>query len=1085
MNTQRVILLTHGGPEIKAATDLLAEWARRGLVHPFIYYTDERHTVYLDDHGAGPPTSVFEILGRQELAVIRIAALAGPDEDDVGELADMIRTVVDTIKNDLAPEGLRVVEVRIWAPYDPRPDEGWAAPKRIFSSTADANLVLVPEDRQTEGKVGIPLSRSDRGVYGSHVATEAATALGMWSGMSEAPVDAMEGGVHGFGGPKVHLARSFVRAAEIPAVSLAGAADHGGMLRVPPGCQEAPYPFETLASAQSLIGGLLDRELVKNVPPARPERVGPAKFMRGIVRGMVGSLRHMFTISRDVIAALRDMAGHTLQEAVGKESVLRLVWRGRPSKDEEDTGGEEAGRFLDAEELIAELRRRRMLEGGIRIDQDVWANVGKAVFSLADGGETPEGVPAHMIGDRVAIAKEVGMIAPAHGPDLAADIERDSEEETPATLLGRIGAHLRRAERRSRRGFDDLVEQSKSLLNVEHPPALTTAGVVVAGLITLVVAGLLLLTGLVELAGITEMRRAARALVWAVATAAYLLMLAALSRVVAARFKDEHEDEPQLGPRASDAEKETAEGEDAILAELERSLDAEEEEAEEQETEGAEKKRPPSAWRLWWRKAKKWSSDSPNFNVVIALAALVGLAAALSVAVASRFGGQVSATTESGAFNSVAASVGRWLLAREDLVVGITLALIVYAILLAFQLDRKPYRSVETFRQARMLFFVTVLYGAFGLVGVAARADGWYGGQRSEGFDDYWITLSAIVAGIIVLMAAMAFDGYRRASKMRTTVSDLERRIEAAVATQWATKEAFEQFLGSAAAWAAVMWKPFGEFDPGRAGGRDGFTCEVLKAETRPFLVTSLGEMAMRERMMKELAKPGWLGRRYQTAVEAYRRRRAVETGTEPASILPPDQDPREVHTIAWEDRPKVSGRWRFARDLTAGAYDQELGRALDALDHANAAEWVYKQEGTLEAAERGGEPLEEYLGSVVSRAASKASFVYFETDARMDADLAYRPTLWWPSGLLDRPDGGPAQESQIRSLVNGDLVIMSVRHDLAGPYTRENLFEPAEAEPDPEAGEEEGQPLHQVLLRRLRESNSEAGEEEGRGPIL
>ena len=1046
MSTQRVILLTHGGTEIKAATDLLAEWARRGLVHPFIYYTDERHTVYLDDQGAGPPTSVFEILGRQQLEVIRIAALAGPDEDDVGELEDRIRTVVDNIKNDLAPEGLRVVEVRIWAPYDPRPEKGWAAPTRIFSSTADANLVLIPEDRQTEGKVGIPLSRSKRGVYGSHVATEAATVLGMWSGMSEAPVDAMEGGVHGFGGPKVHLARSFVRVAEIPAVSLAGAADHGGVLRVPPGCQEAPYPLETLVSAQNRIGGLLDRELVKNVPPARPKRVGPAKFMREIVRGMVGSLRHMFTISRDVIAALRDMAGHTLQVAVGKESVLRLVWRGRPSKEEEDAGGS-----LDAEELIVELRRRRMLEGGIRIDQEVWANVGKAVFSLADGGETPEGVPAHKIGDRVAIAKEVGMIAPAHGPDLAADIEKDSEEETPATLLGRIGAHLRRAERRSRRGFGELVEQSTSLLNVEHPPALTTAGVVVAGLITLVIAGLLLLTGLVELTGITEMQRAARALVWAVVTGAYLMMLAALSRVVAARFKNEHEDGPQPGPQASDAEKETAE-EDAAEE------GADEKGAEDQETEEAEKKRPPSAWRLWWRKAKKWSSDSPNFSVVIALAALVGLAAAASVAVASRFGGRVSAATESGAFDSAAVSVGRWLLAREDLAVGITLALIVYAILLAFQLDRKPYRSVETFRQARMLFFVTVIYSAFGLVGVAARADGWYGGQRLEGFEDYWITLSAVVAGIIVLMAAMAFDGYRRASKMRTTVSDLERRIEAAVATQWATKEAFEQFLGSAAAWAAVMWKPFGEFDPGRAGGRDGFTCEVLKAETRPFSVTPLGAMAMRERMMRELAKPGWLGRRYQTAVEAYRRRMAVETGTEPAAILPPDQDPREVHTIAWEDRPKVSGRWRFARDLTAGAYDRELGRALDALDHANAAEWVYKQEGTLEAAERGGEPLEEYLGSVVARAASKASFVYFVTGALVDADRSYRPALWWPSGLLDRPDGGPIQESQIRSLVNGDLVIMSVRHDLAGPYTRDNLFEPTEAEPGPEAGEEEGQ---------------------------
>lgn len=1064
MSTQRVILLTQGGPEIEAATDLLTEWARHGLIHPFIYYTDEHHTVYLDDQGAGLPTSVFEILGRQQLEVIRIAALAGPDEDDVGEMEDRLRTLVDNIKDDLAPEGLRVVEVRIWAPYDPRPEDGWAAPERIFSVDANANLVFVPEDRQTEGKVGIPLSRSETSVYGSHVATETAAALGMWSGMAEAPVDTMEAGVIRYGEPKVHLARSFVRVAEIPAVSLAGAADHGGVLRVPPGCQEAPYPLETLASAQNRIGGLLNHEIDEAPPSARPEGVGFARFMRAIGRGMVDSLRNMFTISRDVIAALRDVAGRTIQEAVGKESVLRYVWRGMPSEDEE-----EAGRSWDAEEMIAELRRRRMLEGGIRIDQEIWTNVGKSVFSLADGGETPEGVPAQKIGDRAVIAKEVAMIAPAHGPDLAADIREDSKEETPATLLGRIGAHLRRAERRSRQRFDDLVEQSKDLLVVKQPQALTTAGVVVAGLITLVLAGLLVLTGLVELVGITGMRGVARAWMWAVATAAYLLVLMALSRVVAARFKGDDEDRPQPAPRSSGAE-----------------LETEEDGAEEKQTEEAEEKRPPSAWKSWWRRAKKWSSDTPNFNVVIVLAVLVGLAAAASIALASRFGGQVSATTESGAFDSVAASVAEWLLAREDLAVGISLALIVYAILLAFQLDREPYRSVDTFRQARMLFFVTVIYGAFGLVGAAARDNGWYGAQRLEGFGDYWITLSAIAAGIVVLMAAMAFDGYRQANKMRTTVSDLERGIAAAVETQWAAKEAFEQFLGSAAAWAAVMWKPFGEFDPGRAGERNGFTSEVLKAETRPFSVTSLGAMAMRERMMRELAKPGWLSRRYQTAVEAYRRRRAVETGTEPASILPPDQDPREVHTIAWEDRPKVSGRWRFARDLTAGAYDRELGRALDALDHANAAEWVYKQEGTLEAAERGGEPLEEYLGSVVARAASEASFVYFVTDALMEADRSYQPTLWWPSGLLDRPDGGPVQESHLRSLVNGDLAIMSVRHDLAGPYTPGNLFGSTEAEPELKIFEQEGQgptPAARRLVRKLR--NLDSGEEEGTGPTL
>lgn len=1022
MSTRRVVLLTQEEPGSQAAVSLLTEWARHGLIQPFITYTDDHRAVYWSTRGDGKPTSVFKILARQKLDVIRVAALAGSDA--AAELAERTRTAVDHIK-ELAPGGLRVVEARIWAPCDPRPAGGWAAPEGLFSSTADANLVLVPEDRQTEGQMGIPLSRSDSCAYGSHVATEAATALGMWSGMSEAPVDAMEGGVIGFGDPKVHLTRSFVRIAEIPAVSLAGAADHGGLLRVPPGCQEAPYPLETIASAQGPIGRLFDQELIRTAPVSRPERIGMARFLCELGRGMISSLRYMFTISRDAFDALRDMAGRTIQKAVGRDSVLQIVWRGMPPE-----GGEDEDQELDPKELIVELRRRRALEGGVRIDQNLWADVGKAVFSLADGGGMPDGVPPQKIEDRVAIVKEVGMIAPVHGAaGLADSIRADSSEDAPATLLGRLGAHLRRAERRSRRKFDRLIEQSNDLLNVEQPAALTTAGVVVAGLVTLIIVGLLLLTGFVELVGITEMRRVFRVWLWVLVTAVYLSGLVILSRDVAARFRTEY-----TPPR--EAEKAT-EGESGEAPETE---------------EGEESS--PSAWKLWWRKAKKWSADSPNFNVVIVLAALAGLIAAFSAVLLSRFGGQVSPAAGSGVIDSAAGAVAGWLLARDDLAVGITAASIAYAVLLAFQLDRKPYRSVETFRQARMLFFFTVIYSAFGLVGLLARDDGWYGEGGPEGLGDLWVGLLLLVIFVFLLLLAMAFDAYRRDHKMRVKVSDIERGIAAAVDTQWAAEEAYEQFVGSAAAWAAVMWRPFGEFDPDEASRRDGFVSEVLKAETRPFLVTPLGSMAMRERMMKELAKPGWLGHRYQTAVEAYRRRRAVETGTEPGAIRMPDQDPREVHTLADEDRLKVSGRWRFMSDLVEGTYDRELSRALDALDHANAAEWVYQQEGTLEASETGGEPLEQYLGAVVPRADSEASHVYFVTAALKNADRGYRPTLWWPSGLLVRPDGQPTQECHIRSLVNGDLAIMSVRHDLAGPYTPGNLFR-TETEGEEEEGAE------------------------------
>ena len=1006
MNAHRVILVTQRGPGTRVSIDLLTEWALHGLIHPFISHGVEGRAIYVSPRGVGEPSSVFEILGSQELDVIRVAALAGYHLDEAGELEARTRMIVDQIRDDLAPDGLRVVEVRIWAPPDPRPKGGWSAPTGLFSSSADANLVLVPEDRQTEDKVGIPLAHTEEGSYGSHVAAELSTALGMWSTMPGAPVDVMQAGTIGYGDPKVHLVRSFVRVAEIPAVSLAGAADHGGMLRVPPGCQEAPYPLEILAYAQDRIGELLDRELVKSAPSDRPEWVGMGRFMREMGRGIVSSMRYMFTISEDVVDALRDMAGRVMQDAVGTDSVLRLIWRGKPSEVNE------GDRTLEVEELIAAIRRRRALKGGVRIDQELWSDVGTAVFSLADGGDMPEGVAPPSIDNRVVMVKEVGMISPPYGPDLASGIREDASEGAPSTLLGRLGDHLRRAEERSRREFDRLVELSKGLFELEQPPALTLAGVVMSALVVLIVTGLVTLSGLVELVGITGMRAITRAWLWGGITAVYGLGLWMVSRAVRARFVTE---EPEQVPTAVPAMERggASVGEQAAKGGSDRA---------------GHRLTGPTNEQPGYRNKQRPSPVSSILRGVTTVASVAGVIA-FTVALTVRMS-----------------------IAWDDVALGITVALTLYAIGLAVRLDRKPYRSLETFRQVRLLFFFTVIYGAFVLVGLLARADGWYGYRQLDGFGDLWIGLALLIVFTLLLLLTMAFDGYRRDNRARTRVSGLERAIVAAVDMHWVTEEAFEQFVGSAAAWAAVMWKPFGEFIPGAGGTRDEFTFEVLKAETRPFLVTPLGAIAMRERMMKELAKRGWLSRRYQTAVEAYRRRRAIETGTEPGAILLPDQDPREVHTVAPEHRSKVSGRWRFLSDLTEGIYDRELARALDALDHANAAEWVYQQEGTLAASETGGKSLEQYLGAVVPQRRPKVSHVYFVTDALPAVDRSWRPTLWWPSALLDRPDGQPVQECHVRSVVNGDLVIMSVRHDLVGPFTPGDLFESTE---DSDKGEE------------------------------
>ncbi len=1019
MRDRRVILITQGGTQTSDAVDLLTEWARHGLVHPFVSCTGDLQGAYVDTDGQGETSSVFEILGPQDLEVVRVAALCGaaegaevqgvarvgsrypveqssPSGDDPAvETVARVRDMTNRLK-ELAPDGLRVLEARIWvapSPHAGLESGGWEASEDYFDPAAQANLVVIPEDRQSESKLAVPLIPPDSDRFAAHVATEVATALGMWSGMSEAPVDGMTAGTTGYGEAKVHLVRSFVRVAEIPAVTLAGAADHGGVLRVPSGAQEAPYPRETIIDAQRRIESVLHDRLVREASVDRPEPVGLRESLRVLGRGVRDAIRYLFTFSKDVRDAIRDMTGRIMQEAVGRDSVLRVIWRGMPP---DDVGQQ---RTVDAEELMEKIRRRRTLEGGVLIDQGLWADVGKAVFSSADGGEMPDGVDPLRVKDQVVIVKEVGMIAPAFGPDLADELRADSSREVPATLLGRLGACLRQIEEGSRRNFDRLVERSKHVMEVERLPALTLTGVVTAALITLAVAGLLLLTGFVELVGVTALGQVVRAWIWVGVTAVYALSLVAVSRTVAVRLRSESPPPVETAtPQSDEAQTEETGPDDHQPADGEASGSSS----------------PSSLGRQ--EKTGTGLNRLPGFKSVLGIVTAAGLVAGL-VALGSGFAGGDAAA------------------------LAVTVALAAYAIALAVLLDRKLHRSLESFRQVRMLFFFTVIYGAFGLVGFMARDRGWYGRRRLEGFGDLWIWEGVIGVLIVLLVVAMAIRSFQREKQARTRVSDLERGIVATVDTRWAAEEAFEQFIASAAAWAGVIWKPFGEFEVAETRERERTVFDVLKAEARPFLVTPLGAMAMRERMMKELAKPGWLSRRYEAAVDAYRRRRAIETGEDPTAVLRPDNDPREVRTVSPDQRSQVSGRWRFMHDLLAGTYDKDLSRALATSDYAHAAEWAFQREGTLEASEIGGEPLDRYLGTIVPHTSSEVSYIYFDHDARPEAERALEPHLWWPSNLIDPPDDRSAQVSRVSRLVNGDLAIMSVRHDRAGPYTATDLF--------------------------------------------
>ncbi len=1007
MSARRSLLVAANDKSTTAAVQRLTEWVRAGLVQPFVACIDDGPDMDIGRDGV-EHRRWFETLAREEFELVHVVALVGPDIESttyVSSTAERIAGEIEALK----PKGMRVVEVRIWSPRrDPGAGGVLAAPEGFFSPEVDANLVIIPEDRRTEAMLGVPLADPQSDTFASHIAAEVATALGMWSGMEEAPVESLDRGPIGYGQAKVYLARSFARIAEIPAVTLAAAANHGGRAPVPRDCAEAPYPGETLTDARRRMVSHLDSLLFEYKPERYRRRLGLADTLRLLGAGILGGLRYTFAVFSDVTAALRDATGRILQDAAGQDSILRVIWRDMPSGDDRTTADP-----VDPETVVAAVRQRRAVEGGVEIDQQIWTDLGKAVFSLVDGDQAPGDMASPQLKGRNVVITEIGLIAPADIDAHAAEIRSDATKRVPASLLGRVGAHLREVERRNRAEFQRLVGRARDVFEVDPVPALSATAIVTSGLIVLAITGLLVLSGGVEVLGITSLSSTPRAWAWGLVTAVYALAIAAISRAVVLRFGPLTPAADTAGSRHGPVEDDTVDEDRETIA----TGAAQGDPTSERSDHPGPSSSPPSSAR---------SREVPALNRIAGWSALTGVLAGLLV---------------SGDANIDDASA-----------FGLSVALVNYAVVLAIRLDRPALRSMETFRQVRMLIFFTMVYGVFGLIGLIARDNGWYGLRRREGFGELWWYEAGILFVILLLLLAMGIDGFRRDNRERAKVADLERGIVAALDAAWRAAEAFEQFVASAGAWATVLWKPFGSRTPDDERSGYDMLLGVGKAENRSFRVTSLGATAMRARMMSGLARPGWLRKRHDVAIDAYRHLRAIEVGSDPTGILRPDQDPREVSSVEADGRAHVSGRWRFLRDMSLGTYDSELGRALVESDQAAAAEWVYRQRGTLQASEVGGEPLEDFLGAVAPRTTSEVSHSYFRPEALKDADRSLTPSLWWPSALIAPPGDVPVKASHVCNLTGGDLAIMSVRHDLAGPYTPEDLFhrEASEAPSDP-----------------------------------
>jgi len=535
-----VVLLTHGpdDPVATAAVGHLARLAFVGVVRPFWWLQqDDLAAVPTRVTRVSAESTVNETLFRSlgaapDPSVVRVAALATAALRGHGarELAGHARVLATTLRR-LQPPGVRLVEARIAAPEELGEE---TALIDLLSPEADANVVVVPEDRRSDGGFAVPVGLHDPDAFAGHVATELATQVGLWAGMATAPVDDGSAGVVDDGDTKTLLCRSYARLAVGPPLPLHEAMTAQTLLPAPPGTDAAPSPIAVaLDYADRIVASAED---LRYEPPrpfiGRHEQLSVGSAISRLLREagayVLGVPRQM---ARGVASDLTQVAGDALSAAVGDDSLIEVTWAAKDA----DAAGDLAA--MEPQEIRRVIATRLEAPEPVALNQQLWARVVDDVFAAVDGGPTSPAIEPLAVGDQRVVLLDPATIGPDPSGGLDATISALMKERVDAkrgTLLGRLSARLRDEETKASEDLDAtlaVIEEDISRLKRPHVGA---AGVL-SWLMGLVVAAIVAVTaigfGWAEAIGVRDLTRTGRTAVGAVI--AFLTLAVAFVAAVA------------------------------------------------------------------------------------------------------------------------------------------------------------------------------------------------------------------------------------------------------------------------------------------------------------------------------------------------------------------------------------------------------------------------------------------------------------------------------------------------------------------------------------------------------------------------
>jgi hypothetical protein len=905
--------------------------------------------------------------------------------------------------------------------------------EEFFPVTSNANIVVIPQDRISDGAIARPITRGNEvgggNEFSLHCAIEIASLLGLWSAMHEAPIDHSVPALAGSKAARVLFAQSRVRLMCGPGLP---------MHRIAPQDEDLPAPqnhfsvADSAFAASQLSNVIYPENLCFSADP-EPDfyeyesdlrRLIPA-FLREMARTAAGVPRIAI---KGIQNELHAIAGEGLQSAIGTDSWVQILWSGRDG--DVLRSGVTQVELKDVIGAIESQYRRELLSP---LSGDDWTNIVRSLLAGVDGHSDWSRTRQDLFGNERLLLLKRQYICEDE-PELTAVMSQLAEQVAIRTRMSELLMPEVTEQVEEVQSAEILVENTEDFTSDESeddessednaalerlPPPVLPVMEDIAPFVETPAA-----TGVVGTIAERFRNESESAYANVLHTATRLKGLYAelnvrdtsgvspvfnlmLALALAALFFVSTTCRESIGSLFFDSVKGTAR--DAVWAGLSASLVA------------------AAILLLGVGGKRSWQVR----------AAFTSLILSVFVAVLVVFFEDIR--------DKVAASDGKpW---AAVIAGGLTCGLVFVAITRSL-VSKNALRR----RLGNALAAVTALYLLVGFSSWQARNDSLIG-RQSEEFRSRLFWVIAIVS-ILMILSSLAFVSIvmiRERNRLNSIAKSIEWARNELVTSVDAGKRlqsAAVQWVASAAAIARIVALPLGDVKENAQAelskSLEGET--VLKFDTVKLSLTDRGEATFVASLRKNFVEPGWITRQYEKTVRQYQANLASRTSNKIEAVenKRPECDPEVVVIEELINGTSRTERYQYAKSLYAGEFDSVLVEFPESFDLSMIYQSVLNDENSyrLEGAKESESSITDFLSQVIpTRNGVLPVGLVERTFVAQDPEQQMTTSIWWPTEILGAVPALPSAVTQHDAVARSvsaateALTLLAIRVDLSETF--------------------------------------------------